>query len=189
MWRQFQPAFRLLLLLTLITGIAYPLAMTGLCQLLFPAQANGSLIVRQGRVVGSRLIGQSFASAGYFQPRPSASNYDPTASGGSNLGPTSQALNDRIQKAEAAFRQQNPDFRGPIPADLLTASGSGLDPDISPASAEAQVPRVAAARQLSEIQVRALVRSLTVPPQWGFLGEARVNVLELNLALDRISHL
>lgn len=189
MWKHISPAFRMMLLFTVVTGIAYPLLMTGLCQLLFPAQANGSLVVHNGQVVGSRLIGQNFAGAGYFQSRPSASNYDPTASGGSNLGPTSQALNDRLQKAEAAFRQQNPDFRGPIPADLLTASGSGLDPDISPAAAAAQVPRVAAARHLGEPQVRDLVRSLIVPPQWGFLGEARINVLELNLALDRISHL
>lgn len=185
MLKQMGPAFRMMTLLTLITGIAYPLLVTGLCQTLFRSQANGSLIARHGKVVGSRLIGQPFTAAGYFHPRPSASNYDPTASGGSNLGPTSQALIDRIHQGAVAFRADNPQFSGPIPADLLTASGSGLDPEISPASAAAQVARVAAARDAESAQVQALVRSLTRPPQLGFLGEARVNVLELNLALDQ----
>ncbi|HEY7839854.1 MAG TPA: potassium-transporting ATPase subunit KdpC [Terriglobales bacterium] len=185
MWKQMGPALRLMLLLTLITGIAYPLAVTGVCQLLFPAQANGSLIVAHGSVIGSRLIGQTFAAPEYFHGRPSASGDDPQNSGGSNLGPTSQALIDRVAKAIAVFRAQNPHYHGPIPADLVTTSGSGLDPDISPASAAAQVDRVAAARGVPAGQVLVLVQHLTTPPQLGFLGDARVNVLELNLALDR----
>ena len=185
MWKQLGQAFRMMLLLTLATGIAYPLLVTGLGQLFFPTQANGSLVYLHGKVVGSRWIGQEFEAADYFHPRPSAAGYNPAASGGSNLGPTSRALMDRMQKAVAQFLADNPQFHGPIPSDLLTASGSGLDPEISPASAAAQVARVAVARGAEQARVEALVRSLAQPPQWGFLGEARVNVLELNLALDR----
>ncbi|HWG37149.1 MAG TPA: potassium-transporting ATPase subunit KdpC [Terriglobales bacterium] len=185
MWKQLGLAFRVMLLLTLATGIAYPLLVTGLSQLFFPAQANGSLVYLHGKIAGSRFIGQEFEGSGYFHSRPSAAGYNPMASGGTNLGPTSQALLDRMRKAVAEFHANNPQFHGPIPADLLTASGSGLDPDISPASAAAQAARVAAARDAEPAQVEALVHLLTQPPQLGFLGEARVNVLELNLALDQ----
>jgi len=185
MWKQLGLAFRVMLLLTLATGIAYPLLVTGLSQLFFPAQANGSLVYLHGKIAGSRFIGQEFEESDYFHSRPSAAGYNPMASGGTNLGPTSQALMDRMQKAVAEFHANNPRFHGPIPADLLTASGSGLDPDISPASAAAQAARVAATRDADPAQVEALVRLLTQPPQLGFLGEARVNVLELNLALDQ----
>jgi potassium-transporting ATPase KdpC subunit len=154
-------------------------------QWLFPAQANGSLIVKNGQVVGSRLIGQSFSGAKYFHSRPSAAGngYDPTASGGSNLGPTNQALVTRVQQDVAQWQQQNPGV--PIPADLVTASGSGLDPDISPASAEFQVPQVAKARGISVDEVRRLVAKHTLGREWGMFGEPRVNVLELNLDLDQ----
>lgn len=182
------PAFRMTLLLTILTGLVYPLVMTGLCQALFPRQANGSMIAgANGEVVGSALIGQNFTSADYFHSRPSAAGkgYDAENSGGSNLGPTSQALMNRVQADAAAFARDNPAFKDPLPADLLTSSGSGLDPDISPASARAQVARVAAARGVYTGLVLALVNSRIEPPQLGFLGEARVNVLQLNLALDR----
>jgi potassium-transporting ATPase KdpC subunit len=173
------------LVTTVIFGLIYPLVVTGVSQWLFPAQANGSLIVKNGQVVGSRLIGQSFSGAKYFHSRPSAagSGYDPTASGGSNLGPTNQALVTRVQQDVAQWQQQNPGV--PIPADLVTASGSGLDPDISPASAEFQVPQVAKARGISVDDVRRLVAKHTLGRQWGMFGELRVNVLELNLDLNQ----
>lgn len=187
MLQQLLPGLRMALVFTILTGVLYPLAVTGICQAIFNKQANGSLITRNGQVIGSELIGQNFSKPQYFQPRPSAAGndgYDATASGGSNWGATSQKLNDRVKAAVEKFRKENPDFRGPIPADLLTASGSGLDPEISPASAEAQVARVAKARGRSADEVRQAVSAHTKGRELGFLGESRVNVLELNLALD-----
>src|SRR5580704_11988087 len=149
MWKQILPAFRAALLMTVITGLVYPGVVTGLAQALFHNQANGSLVTQNGHVVGSSLIGQNFTKPEYFHPRPSAAGsdgYDATASGGSNLGPTNQKLIDRIKGDEDKFRKENPDFNGPIPSDLLTASASGLDPHISPASAQAQIARVPTAR-------------------------------------------
>jgi len=180
------PAFRLTLLFTILTGLVYPGIVTGLCQLLFPDQANGSLVEKNGRVVGSRLIGQSFTRPEYFHARPSAagSGYDAAASSGSNLGPTSRKLFDRIKNAAEHFRAENPDFAGPIPADALTASGSGLDPHISPASAEAQVSRVSRARRADPAKIKQLVAQSIAGRALGFLGEPGVNVLELNLVLD-----
>lgn len=176
------------LLLTVLTGLIYPGVVTGLCQILFPKQADGSLISKNGVVIGSELIGQNFARPEYFQPRPSAAGtdgYDATASGGSNLGPTSRKLIDRVKAAEEKFRKENPSFTGPIPSDLLTASGSGLDPDLSPASAEAQAARIASARGTGVDQIRHLIASNIRNRDLGFLGEPRVNVLSLNLALDQ----
>jgi K+-transporting ATPase ATPase C chain len=172
------------LLLTALTGLAYPGLVTGLCRLLFPQQANGSLLLKDGRVVGSALIGQDFTRPEYFQPRPSAVGYDAAGSGGSNLGPTSRKLADRVQASVEKFRRENPNFAGPIPADLVTTSASGLDPHLSPASAEAQVARVAKARGVGADQVREFVGRFTEGRDLGFLGEPRVNVLRLNLALE-----
>jgi len=173
--------------MTLLLGVAYPLALTGICQLFFPHQANGSLITTGGRVIGSELIGQNFSRPEYFHSRPSAAGngYDATSSGGSNYGPTNQKLVDRVKASVEAFRKENPDYSGPIPADLLTASASGLDPHISPDSARAQTARVAKARGLSVAQLNVLIARLTERPDLQVLGEFRVNVLKLNLALDR----
>lgn len=173
------------LVTTVLLGLIYPLVITGIAQVLFPRQANGELIHESGKIVGSELLGQPFSSRGYFVSRPSAAGpagYDPTQSGGSYYASTNKLLLDRVAADVAKFRTENPD--APIPADLVTASGSGLDPDISPASAEFQVPRVARERRMSEEEVRALVARHTEGRQLGFLGEPRVNVLELNLDLD-----
>lgn len=188
MWEQILPGLRIKIFMTLLLGVAYPLLITGLCQVLFPHRANGSLITSGGNVSGSELIGQNFTRPEYFQPRPSAAGsdgYDATASSGSNYGPTNQKLIDRVKASVEKFHKENPDYDGPIPADLLTASGSGLDPHISPDSAQAQVPRVAKARGVSVDQIKRLATQLTEAPDLGLLGEPRVNVLKLNLALDR----
>jgi len=187
MRHQILPAFRSMLVLTVLTGLIYPGVVTGLCQVLFRWQANGSMLNVGGKEVGSAHIGQNFAKPEYFHPRPSAAGndgYDATASTGSNYGPTSQKLIDRVKSSADQFRKENPDYTGPIPADLLTASASGLDPDISPASAEAQAPRVAKARGIDLNQVEGLISQNTKVADLGFLGEPRVNVLELNLKLD-----
>jgi K+-transporting ATPase ATPase C chain len=188
MWQQIAPAFRMMLVITALTGLLYPGVVTGLCQVLFPHQANGSLITANGRVVGSSLIGQNFKKPEYFQPRPSAAGsdgYDASATSASNYGPTNQKLVDRVKASVADFRKANPDYTGPIPADLLTTSGSGLDPDISPASAEAQAARIAQARGITVRQVQDLLSQYTQGRDLGFLGEPRVNVLAINLALDQ----
>jgi K+-transporting ATPase ATPase C chain len=178
-------AVRMTLVLTAILGLAYPLMITGLAQFLFPGRANGQLIYVNGRLVGSRQLGQRFTSPGYFRSRPSAAGpagYDAAASGGSNLGPTNRALVDRVKDATQAAQRENPNAR--VPIDLVTASGSGLDPDISPAAAALQVPRVARERGMSEPDLARLVAEFTARPDLGVLGESRVNVLLLNLALD-----
>jgi K+-transporting ATPase ATPase C chain len=188
MWQQLGIGFKMMLVLTVLTGLLYPGVVTGLCQVFFPARANGSLVVANGHAIGSELIGQNFKKPEYFQPRPSAAGndgYDPMASGASNLGPTSQKLADRVKDSVASFRKNNPDYTGPIPADLVTSSGSGLDPDISPASAEAQAARIAKARGVPVEQVRNLIASHTQGRDFGFMGDPRVNVLEMNLALDQ----
>lgn len=188
MLKQLLPGLRLTLILTVLTGLAYPGIVTPLCQILFPSQANGSLMSVNGRVIGSSLIGQNFSKPGYFHPRPSAAGsdgYDASASSGSNLGPTSQKLVDRVKASADQFRKENAGYAGPIPADILTTSGSGLDPHISPAAAQAQAARVASARGIGVDQVNALIDQTTEGRSWGFLGEPRVNVLALNLAMDR----
>jgi len=188
MWEQILPGLRIKIVMTILLGVVYPLAITGICQVFFPHQANGSLITAGGKVIGSELIGQNFTKPEYFQPRPSAAGsdgYDATSSGGSNYGPTNQKLIDRVKASVEKFRKENPDYQGPIPADLLTASASGLDPHISPASAEAQAPRVAKARGVAVERVNQLMAQFTERPDLGILGEPRVNVLMLNLELDR----
>ena len=183
---------RIAILMTLVTtvlfGLLYPLAVTGLGQLLFPSQANGGLITKNGQIIGSRLIGQPFSSDTYFHGRPSAAgaSYDPVSAGGgaSNLGPTNRQLLDRVKADVVKLHAENP--HSPIPVDLVTTSGSGLDPDISPAAAEFQVPRVSRARRVSEAALRSLIAKHLLPRQLGSLGEPRINVLELNLDLDAI---
>ena len=196
MLREMRPAILILVLLTLITGLAYPLAMTGIAGVLFPKQAQGSLIEREGKVIGSALIGQEFKNDKYFHGRPSATSgpdpadpakttsvpYNAANSSGSNLGPTSKALNDRIKEEVGKLKAENPSAA--VPVDLVTTSGSGLDPDISPEAALFQVPRVAKARNLPEDRVRTLVTQNTRERFGGLLGEISVNVLALNLALD-----
>jgi K+-transporting ATPase ATPase C chain len=188
MRHQIAPAFRLMLVVTVLTGLVYPGVITGISQALFRWQANGSMLKVEGKEIGSALIGQNFTKPEYFHPRPSAAGndgYDATASTGSNYGPTNQKLIDRVKSSVEQFRKENPDYTGPIPADLLTASASGLDPDISPASAEAQAARVAKARGVSLEQIDLLISQNTKGADLGFLGEPRVNVLELNLDLDK----
>ncbi len=185
--RYLWPAFAILLVMTFVTGVAYPAVVTAVAQVAFPSQANGSMIVVDGRTVGSSLIGQAFSEPQYFWGRPSAAGkdgYDGTASAGSNLGPTNQALIDRISAEVDRLREANGD--GPVPVDLVTASASGLDPHISPAAAEYQVARVATARAMSEADVRAAVARHTDQPLLGFLGQPTVNVLLLNLDLDGV---
>jgi K+-transporting ATPase ATPase C chain len=169
----------------ILLGIVYPLAMTGIAQLVFPRQANGSILVVGGKPIGSRIIGQLWTKPQYFQGRPSAAGkgYDPTSTGGTNLAPTSKKLIDATRAAIAALKKQNPDATGPVPMDLVTSSASGIDPDITPEGAYYQVPRVARARGMSANAVRAIVAAQVRNRQLGFLGEPRVNVLELNLAL------
>jgi len=199
MLREIRPAILVLVVLTLITGLAYPLAMTGIAGVLFPKQAQGSLIEKDGKVIGSALIGQEWKEDKYFHGRPSATlapdpadstktvpaPYNAANSGGSNLGPTSKALADRLKEDVEKLKAENPNM--PVPVDLVTTSGSGLDPDISPEAALFQVPRVAKARSLAEDRVRQLVAENTKGRLAGLLGEPRVNVLALNLALDSVT--
>jgi potassium-transporting ATPase KdpC subunit len=185
--QELRPAILVLLALTIVTGVAYPLLITGIAQLVFPGQANGSLIQRDGKVMGSALVGQPFSDSKYFWSRPSATApypYNAGASSGSNQGPLNPALADAVKARIQALKAADPGNARPIPVDLVTASGSGLDPHVSPGAAEYQVPRVARARGLPEEKVRALVAQHTAGRQLGILGEPRVNVLELNLALD-----
>lgn len=185
---------RTAVLITLVTtalfGLVYPLAVTGLAQVLFPAQSNGGMITVNGKLVGSRLIGQPFSGSEYFHPRPSAAGngYDPVSpsGGASNLGPTNRQLVERVEGDVKKLHAENPG--APIPVDLVTTSGSGLDPEISPAAAEFQIPRVALKRRMAEQELRSLVAKHTVGRQFGMLGEPRVNVLELNLELDATHH-
>jgi len=188
MWAQILPGLRIKIFFTVLLGVIYPLAITAISQAIYPHQSNGSLITAGGKVIGSELIGQNFSKPEYFHPRPSAAGnggYDPTSSGGSNFGPTNQKLIDRVKADVAKFRKDNPGYDGPIPADLVTTSASGLDPDLSPDSALAQAARVAKARGVSIEQIKQLVTQSVQPPDLGILGEPRVNVLRLNLLLDR----
>jgi K+-transporting ATPase ATPase C chain len=187
MRRELRPAIVAMVVFTVLTGLVYPLAMTGLAQVLFPRQAQGSLISRDGHAIGSTLIGQPFDDPKYFWGRLSATSpfsYNASASSGSNLGPTSKALREAVAGRVAALRAADPQATGPVPVDLVTASASGLDPDISPAAADYQVRRVARVRGISEQTVRQLVGQSTAGREFGVLGEPRVNVLELNLRLD-----
>jgi K+-transporting ATPase ATPase C chain len=187
MWKQLLPGLRITLFMTVLTGLIYRGVVTALCKGLFPSQANGSLITRNGQVIGSEIIAQPFSKPEYFSPRPSAAGadgYDASASSGSNLGPTSQKLMDRVKGTVEKLRNDNPEHRGAWPADIATASSSGLDPHISPAAAEVQVARVAKARGVAPEQVLQLAQSQIEGRDLGFLGEPRVNVLRLNLALD-----
>ncbi len=191
MFKLLRPSLLMLLVMTVITGVLYPLAVTGLAQAMFPRQADGSLIVRDGHVVGSRLIGQPFDDPRYFWSRPSATSpqpYNGAASGGSNLGPTNPALADAVRQRIAALHAADPGNTQPVPVDLVTASASGLDPEISPAAAQYQLARVARARHLDVARVRQLVAAHTQGRWLGLFGEPRVNVLALNLALDAPSH-
>lgn len=190
MIKHFKPAIILFVLLSLLTGVIYPAIVTGLAQLLFPNQANGSLVKDSGgKPTGSSLIGQPFSNPGHFWGRPSATSpfpYNASASSGSNLGPTNPALVDAVKARIAALNAADPDNKAPVPVDLITASGSGLDPHISPAAAEYQINRIAKARHIDPAKLRDLVQAHTEARQLGFLGEPRVNVLTLNLALDAI---
>jgi potassium-transporting ATPase KdpC subunit len=182
-------AFRTTLVTLVLTGLVYPLAITGLAQLFFPFRANGSLVTdERGAVIGSELIGQGFKNPGYFQPRPSAAGtdgWDATSSGGSNFGPTSSKLRDRATADAQRLTTENPDAPGPVPAELVTTSASGLDPHLSPEAVRWQIPRVAHARKVDPGRVAGVVESLVEGRSLGFIGEPRVNVLDLNLALDR----
>jgi K+-transporting ATPase ATPase C chain len=187
MFTQLKPAILITIVFTALTGLIYPLTITGICQVVFPRTANGSLVERKGHVIGSRLIAQRFARPEYFHPRPSAAGvkgYDATNSGGSNLATTNPALADRLRKDATAFRENNPSYTGPIPVDAITTSASGLDPDITPENALAQSSRVAEARHVPLDRVNDLLRSHVQRRTLGFIGEPVVNVLELNLALD-----
>jgi K+-transporting ATPase ATPase C chain len=187
MWSFIAPAFRLTLVLTILTGLVYPAIVTGIAQTVFSSQAHGSLVTANGKVVGSSLIGQNFSKPEYLHPRPSAAGrngYDATASSGSNYGATNQKLIDRVKASATQYRQENPDYHGPIPADALTASGSGLDPHISPSNADIQAARIARARNVDVGRVRELIARAAERPWLGFIGEPRVNVLLVNLALD-----
>jgi len=187
MLKELKPALLMLIVMTIIAGVLYPLVVTGIAQVAFPRQANGSLILRDGKTIGSALIGQPFGSPKYFWSRPSATSpypYNASSSSGSNQGPLNPALTDAVAARIKALRDADPGNTGPVPADLVTASGSGLDPHISPAAAEYQLARVAKARNLDPRRVRGLVAEATDARQFGFLGEPRVNVLKVNLALD-----
>jgi potassium-transporting ATPase KdpC subunit len=188
MWQQILPGLRVMMFFTVVLGVVYPLVMTGISQAIFPYQANGSLIMSGDKVIGSELIGQSFSKPEYFHSRPSnagANGYDPTASGGFNQGPTNKKLVDRVTAAVEQFRKENPDYQGQIPADLVSGSASGLDPHLSPDSARAQAARIAKVRATSVEQIQALITRHTEDRTLGVLGEPRVNLLRLNLALDK----
>jgi potassium-transporting ATPase KdpC subunit len=189
MLKHLNTALRLTIVSIVLLGLVYPLAMTAMAQVLFPRQANGSLITINGKVVGSAIIGQLWTKPQYFQGRPSAAGkgYDPTSTGGTNLGPTSKKLIDATRTTIAQLKKDNPDAEGPPPIDLVSTSGSGIDPDISPAAAYWEAPRVAKARHMDEASLRALIARHVQGRTFGILGEPRVNVLELNLALDGLA--